>query len=328
MPQMPIGRRTALALMGAAGYGFHARPGGLTGGGQETLMSILEGRDFRGRIAAADVERLQKTEGRTVEQIMSDLIPVARTFSRPPISDFHVGAVVRSTNGDLFVGANIEIPGQVLGCSVHAEQAASSQAYMSGAAGIDAVAVGGAPCGHCRQFLNEMAPDGSIRVLVPGREPMPLGSLLPFAFGPSALGFNRGALPVQSVNIALKGTEDDPLTSAALSAACRSYAPYSKAHSGAAVRLTDGDVHSGAYIENVAFNPSLSPLQVALVSVLLSRHELNRIEDVVLVELDGAVISQVSMTEAVVRSVCPKGRLRRVVAHMDLSGGVSQGAVK
>ena len=315
MSQRPIGRRTALALMGASGYCLYARPSGLTGGEH---MNIPGGADFRGRIPAADVERLQQTGGKTVEQIMTDLLPLARTFSRPPISDFHVGAVVRSTNGDLYLGANIEIPGQVLGCSVHAEQAASSQAYMSGAAGIDAVAVGGAPCGHCRQFLNEMAPDGSIRVLVPGREPMRLGSLLPFAFGPSALGFNRGALPVQSVNIVLKGTADDLLTSAALSAACRSYAPYSKAHSGVAVRLTNGVVHSGAYIENVAFNPSLSPLQVALVSVVVSGNEFHQIEDVVLVELDTAVISQVSMTESVLRSVCPKARLRRLVGHADL----------
>jgi len=314
MSEGPIGRRAALALMGASGYRLYARSSAFV----DVNGSLLTDRpDFRGRIAAADVERLQKTEGKTVEQIMLDLLPFARGFSRPPISDFHVGAVVRGTNGDLFVGANIEIPGQVLGCCVHAEQAASSQAFMSGATGIEAIAVGGAPCGHCRQFLNEMAPDGSIRVIVPGREPMRLGSLLPYAFGPSALGFNRGALPVESVRIALNGTAADPLTGAALSAACHSYAPYSKAHSGVAVRLTNGDIHSGAYIENVAFNPSLSPLQVALVSVLVSRQEFHQIEEVVLVELDVTAISQAPMTEAVLRSVCPKARLRRVVGHVE-----------
>jgi len=92
-------------------------------------------------------------------------------------------------------------------------------------------------------------------------------------------------------------------------------APYTKAHSGVAIRLADGSVHSGAYIENAAFNPSLPPLQAALISVLNARKAPEKIEEAVLVELDGAAISQYSLFEATVRSVSPQGRVRKAVAR-------------
>lgn len=43
------------------------------------------------------------------------------------------------------------------------------------------------------------------------------------------------------------------------------YAPYTRCHSGAALVLASGAVHSGCYIESAAYNPSLSPFHSAVV---------------------------------------------------------------
>lgn len=328
-----IDRRVALGILGASGYSLLARqaisPSGashafdipreslksFTKGGQDVLLDILNSGDFRGEIPAARSEELQKLERKTAYEVMLDLLPVAQVFARPPISNFRVGAVVRGNSGDLYLGANLEIPGQALSFSVHAEQAASSNAYMHGADAIMAIALTGAPCGHCRQFLEELSPGGDINLIVRGSEPIPLKSLLPSAFGPSDLGLKHGALPIERVKIDLIDRSPDSLARTAVSAARISYAPYTKAHSGVAMRLSDGSVHSGTYIENAAFNPSLPPLQAAFISALNARKALDQIEDVVLVELDTAVISQYPVFEVAVRSVSPKARVRRVVGR-------------
>jgi len=333
MATQKMDRRAALGILAASGYSLLARqtvsPSGpayaldisreslksFSKQGQDVLLDLLNSRDFSGAIPAAKWEQLQKSEGKTAGEVMLGLLPAAQTLARPPISNFRVGAIVRGTGGDLYLGANLEIPGQPLSFAVHAEQAASSNAYMHGADGITAIAVTAAPCGHCRQFLEELSPGGDLNVIVRGSEPVRLKSLLPSAFGPGDLGLKHGAFPISRAEIALIDKAPDPLATAAVSAACMSYAPYTKAPSGVAIRLADGSVHRGAYIENAAFNPSLPPLQVALIAVLNARKGLDEIEDVVLVELDRAVISQYSVFEATVRSISPQGRVRRAVAR-------------
>ena len=59
-------------------------------------------------------------------------------------------------SGNLYFGANYEFPGQALSFTVHAEQAATMHAISFGETGIDLLAVSAAPCGYCRQFLNEL----------------------------------------------------------------------------------------------------------------------------------------------------------------------------
>jgi cytidine deaminase len=330
-----IDRRAALSILGVSGYAVFAQQTipapsrtsssdrsrdaikTFTHEGQGIVSDILNSHDFRGRISAAQAEKLQKSEGKTADEVILELLPVAQMLARPPISNFRVGAVARGTSGTIYLGANLEIPGQSLGFTVHAEQAASSNAYMHGDDGLIAIAVTAAPCGHCRQFLEELSPNGEINVLVRGHEPIRLKSLLPSAFGPNDLGFKQGALPVNRARIVLVRKASDTLTTAALSAACSSYAPYTKAHSGVAIKLSDGSVHSGAYIENAAFNPSLPPLQVALIAVLNARRSFDQITDVLLVELENAALSQKPVIEAVLGSICPKVRLRRVIGRIE-----------
>ena len=216
---------------------------------------------------------------------MLGLLPLAQTYSHAPISNFFVGVVVRGASGSLYLGANIEISGQCLGFAVHAEQSALSNAYMNSEQSVTSLAVaGGAPCGHCRQFMEEISPAGEILILIPNQPPVKLASILPAAFGPAALGATQGALPIRKVKLALSGGASDALNAAALDAACRSYAPYSKSPAGVAIRTTGGRIFQGCYIENVAFNPSLSPLQTAVVQLIAAGQAYSAISAVTLVE--------------------------------------------
>jgi cytidine deaminase len=329
-----IDRRRALGIIATIGFsGYAALAGkaampkskplaapaqeamqGFTAEARRILAEILSSRDFRGQISAGHSKQLQQAEGKTSDQLMAELLPLATQASYAPISNFHVGAVVRGASGALYFGANLEFPEQPVGFTVHAEQAASSNAYMQGERGIDTIAVTAAPCGHCRQFLKEMSPDGALNVLVKGQT-TPLNSLLPAAFGPIDLGMKQGALPVNQVSINPKKSVSDEVSKAALAAAGASYAPYSKAYSGVGIRLNDRSIHRGAYIENAAFNPSLPPLQVALISILNSRKTFDQITDVVLVEMEKPVVSQEAVTREVVGAIAPKIRFRTLIAE-------------
>jgi cytidine deaminase len=327
-------RRTALVTLASAGLGLLAMPWNLADGADlkgDTLAKLLphfneKSRDrllrsmaapaFSGRIPASEVALIAESEGKSVDALMVDLLPLARTYARPPISNYLVGAVARGVSGNFYFGANIEIPGRSLGFSVHGEQFALSNAYMHSEQGISAIAVTAAPCGHCRQFMTEIAPSGDIQVLIAGQSSVRLNSLLPMAFGPKDLGFKDGALPVRETKLARsKGTSDE-LTLAALDAARRSYAPYSKSHSGVAIGTQSGRIYKGAYIENVAFNPSLSPLQTALAALIVAGENYAAISQVALLEMEGSAISQKSVTEAALTAIAPTAKLQVVTTTL------------
>ena len=276
---------------------------GLTDRSRQILQGLMGAPEFRGQIAASRVQELVHLERTDVDRLMIGLLALARTFSRPPISNYRVGAVVRGSSGGLYLGMNIEIPGHSLGFSVHGEQAALSNAYMHAEPGVAAIAVTAAPCGHCRQFMNEMAATGEFEILVENKAPCKLSSLLPMAFGPRDLGFKEGGFPVRKVGLELPHVSDDKLANAALDAATHSYAPYSESHSGLAIETKQGGVYKGSYIENAAFNPSLSPLQTALVQLIMAGEDYSAITRVVLVEIEDAKISQASVTKAVLGTI-------------------------
>ncbi|HYC92129.1 MAG TPA: cytidine deaminase [Thermoanaerobaculia bacterium] len=211
------------------------------------------------------------------------LLSKAAALARPPISNFRVGAIARGASGKLYFGTNVEFAGEALSFTVHAEQSAVVNAWMSGETGIDLVGTSAAPCGYCRQFLNELATAGDLTVVMPG-ESRKLSELLPSSFGPRDLGITGGLLQRDDHGLAID--EGDELAQAALAAANLSYAPYSKSYAGVALRTRDGAVVSGAYAENAAFNPSLSPLQAALSQLNLRGGEWSDIAECVLVRVD------------------------------------------
>jgi cytidine deaminase len=73
-----------------------------------------------------------------------------------PYSRFFVGAAVRTRDGRVFEGVNVENAAYPLG--VCAEKTALARAVSDGvrAGEIEALAVNASPCGGCRQWFHEL----------------------------------------------------------------------------------------------------------------------------------------------------------------------------
>ncbi|MEO1748491.1 MAG: cytidine deaminase [Pseudomonadota bacterium] len=82
--------------------------------------------------------------------------------SRPTYSDFPVGAAIMTTDGEIYIGGNIEVISYPEGWC--AETTALSHYVMAGGGEITDICVVAAkkdkctPCGGCRQRLAEFAP--------------------------------------------------------------------------------------------------------------------------------------------------------------------------
>ena len=248
--------------------------------------------DARARAAAAESD----------PDALTDLLPWARSFARAPISGFLVGAVALGRSGALYAGANAEFLQLPLSASVHAEQAAVLNAWLHGERGLEALAVTGSPCGHCRQFLNELADASRLRIVVAGMTPTTLGELLPASFGPRDLGVEAWLLDAERHDLASEHEQPDELTASAVAAANASHAPYTRAYAGVALRLSDGDVVTGRYAESAAYNPSLPAMQAALVALALRRLDASGVTAAVLAEAAGSS-SQRTAAEAALRAV-------------------------
>jgi len=228
---------------------------------------------------------------------MESLLPWAVAFAGAPVSRFRVGAVALGRSGALYAGANLELTALPLAASVHAEQAAVANAWLHGETGLDALAITAAPCGHCRQFLNELEHAGSLRILIAGQPATTLGELLPSAFGPADLGVTVRLMAADNHALTLDARDADSLALEALAAANASYAPYTRAYAGVALRALDGTTIAGRYAESAAYNPSLPALQAALVGLALRGATRTQIAEAVMVEAEGSA-SQRSAAEA------------------------------
>lgn len=138
--------------------------------------------------AAADVD----------DAMVDRLIDAARqaaTRAYVPYSRFPVGAAVLTISGEIVSGVNIE--NASFGLTVCGERVAIFTAAALGHRELVAVAVsasrapGTAPCGACRQVMNEFRPrNGALVVLLDHRghvERIELPALLPRSFGPHDL---------------------------------------------------------------------------------------------------------------------------------------------
>ncbi len=112
-----------------------------------------------------------------------------------PYSRFRVGAAIRTPDGRIFAGCNVENAAYPVGTC--AEQAAIAAMIAAGEGSLKAVLVLGegrtlvTPCGACRQRIREFAPPGTpVHVAGPDgvRSTFALDDLLPCAFGPDNLG--------------------------------------------------------------------------------------------------------------------------------------------
>ncbi len=255
-----------------------------------------------GYVPAAVVGRIV-TSGVSLEQLMLDLIPLAQKYAIPTISNFFVGAVSHGLSGSLYFGANYEFPGQALSFTVHGEQAATAHAISFGETGIDMLAISAAPCGYCRQFLNELTTASKLLIVLPNTPTKFLSTLLPDAFGPGDLGVTAALMSPQSHGMTLISPADD-VTKAALQAANASYAPYSFSYAGVALKTSDGSIYTGSVAENAAFNPSMSPLEAAVVTLTINGgKKYSDIVDAVLVEATASQASQIGATRDVLATM-------------------------
>jgi len=330
-------------------------------------------------IEAAEVQRLCKEAGLSEIQYLATLVKPTQLLARAPISRFCVGAVGLGASGRIFKGVNLEFEGLPLNHSVHAEQFLVANAAQHGEVQLRFIAVSAAPCGHCRQFLQEVwgVPEINIMIADEHAETQSLLYFLPHRFGPddleesTALVFEPHFIgltfwPMNSPELNPKlnlcngdeGEKEDVLNLcigdghakedalnlcngdadvkedhlnfcnsdgnvkeenidsfeglyqlgvAALKAANSAHAPYSKCPSGIALMTTKGNICTGFYIESAAFNPSLSPLQAALVAFLCQ--DGGNYEDIihaVLVEKKGAVVQQGDTIKLALQKISPK----------------------
>jgi cytidine deaminase len=103
------------------------------------------------------------------------------------------------------------------------------------------------------------------------------------------------------------------MAAAAAAAANASYAPYSKAWGGAAIRVSDGRVFAAPYLENAAFNPSLPPLQSAYVLAVLGGCELSDIAEVAIAQPEDSRIDHFATAEALLAAIAPGVAVERVL---------------
>ena len=131
------------------------------------------------------------------EATLDTLIAAARGVSGHaycPYSNFRVGAAVLTAGGEIIAGCNVE--NASFGLTVCAERNAMFQMVARGVTKLRALAVytptetPTAPCGACRQVINEFGPDAEVICACdgPGRISLRLTELLPEAFGPHNLG--------------------------------------------------------------------------------------------------------------------------------------------
>lgn len=279
---------------------FHTAFSGLPGELQTALASLLADEHFPAMLSAEQVATLQSATQLDADALAFALLPLAAACARTDLSHFNVGAIARGVSGTWYFGANMEFIGATMQQTVHAEQSAISHAWLRGEAALESVTVNYTPCGHCRQFMNELNSGLTLRINLPGRAPHTLGDYLPDAFGPKDLEIKTLLMDAQDHGFAPRG---DALTQAAIAAASQSHSPYTHSPSGVALLCRDGQIFSGRYAENAAFNPTLPPLQGALNLLSLSGFDYPDITRAVLAERADAPLTQWDATTATLRAL-------------------------
>ena len=115
-----------------------------------------------------------------------------RLFAHSPYSNFQVGAVLRTKNGKVYTGCNIENHGIQGIC---AERTAFVKALSEGEKEFESITVVGAskgeeptqecmPCGYCRQFMSEFV-DANFKIYTINEEKIneyTMKEILPYSF--------------------------------------------------------------------------------------------------------------------------------------------------
>lgn len=243
----------------------------------------------RGILNSNNIKQLCTQFNVSDDALLQGLVPLASEFAVAPVSNFHVGAIVKALDENdevnFYFGANIEFDHQALSLVVHAEQSAINNAWLNGAKKIIKIAISDAPCGYCRQFMNELADAKEFDILLPGQQ-FKLAELLPHSFGPTDLGNEFSLFNPQPQQAKFSVDDlDETLARFALNA----YVPYSQNFSAVKISTVDNGDFYGSYAENAAYSPSLSPLQSALSQFFLAGLSFNEktVKGITLLETAG-----------------------------------------
>lgn len=282
-PRPPCTCRWSRSLAGAAHAAVSPPPAVLS-----VDAAVRTALDARFVIPPAAVEALRSSTGLSDDELLLAVLAPTLAAARPPTSRFCVAASVLGASGAIYLGVNVETAAAPLGFAVHAEQFALATARAAHEKGVVSLAASASPCGHCRQYMQELPGAGGLRVLVPGRPPTPLADLLPSAFGPADLA-TQGVKPplflgLRHAGVALdragrnrvaelrsEAASDAALVEgiyAAMAAANGCHAPYSRTPAGCALVSPTGRVSAAGTAESAAFNPTLSPLQAAVIAAI------------------------------------------------------------
>ena len=131
-------------------------------------------------------------DARTLEEMERRARAVSQK-AYSPYSNFRVGAAVLTADGQICAGCNVE--NASYGLTICAERNAIFQMISQANQQIMAVVIytptpgPSAPCGACRQVINEFGPDALVVSVCdgPDRLMQRLSELLPDAFGPANL---------------------------------------------------------------------------------------------------------------------------------------------
>jgi cytidine deaminase len=235
-------------------------------------------------------------------------LAAAGELARPAISGYRVAAVgIESETGDLLLGANLEFPGSELTTTIHAEGFVALRARDRGRT-LATLAVREAhPCAHCRQTLSESAAADGLALIDLEGNTLALRDLYPWPFRPAALGVAGDTPGLQSwPGLAFVGpVPPDGIAAPLLEAGGRAHAPYSGAPSAVVLRTEDEALHGAGCVESVAFNPSISALQAALVEVVAARQDPAGIGEGWLGLTEGGPVDPEPGFRALLRSVAP-----------------------
>jgi cytidine deaminase len=273
------------------------------------------------------------------ETLLSALVTRTQLVAWPPVSRFSVGAAALGSSGAVYLGVNLEFRGTPLNSAVHAEQFAVTLGRRAREERLTHLATSAVPCGHCRQWLYELPQAEAVCVLVGCGAARPLAQLLPDAFGPDSLlpGDRRRLLGAVHNGVQLNAAGRAALATwrgeaasegagaaraaarveaayAALSCANAAHVPYSACPAGLALLSASGAVAAGSGAESAAYNPTISPLQAALIAAYADagvgagaagEWAAAAAAEAVLVELQGAAVSHEGVARQMLASITP-----------------------
>ncbi|MCX7300591.1 MAG: cytidine deaminase [Rhodobacterales bacterium] len=267
---------------------------------EAAIAALIPGRV----IPAADVDRIVSDHSLAgPEDLMCHLVQAARTWAQPPISDFFVGTVGRDTTGDLILGCNLEFPGTTLAFTVHGEGFVITRAFQLGRT-ITTLALGEAhPCAHCRQYISEFAAVRDMVLIDRIGQRLTMAQLYPWPFDPGYLG-KAGAVPGA---LSFPGlTPAALIPESLLSAGQGAWTPYSCCPGAVLLTLTDGTEITGAAIESVSFNPTIQPIQSALIALLAHDRTPSEIATATLGTVKGGAVDYTAPTTELLTRIVPQ----------------------